>query len=117
MAWQLLEELKRRIEKTVRLYEIDDLKQEISTLLEYGDLTPEECDYLIYIKRKQLKIVLNLNLLPDRAFISRRLQQNYSQIPIKADFDEILEEEFEIIEQECINLNLGWVAYIQSNNK
>ncbi len=110
MTWQLLGELKRRIEQTIRVYEIDDLMQEILTLLEQGNLTQEEYDYLLYIKTKQLKIVLDLNLLPDQAFIFRRLQQDHLQIPVKADPGEILVEEFEIIEQEFIKLNLRRVA-------
>lgn len=114
MAWQLLEELKRRIEQTIRVYEIDDLTQKIFTLLEQGSLTQEEYDYLLYIKIKQLKIVLDLNLLPDQAFIFRRLQQDHLQIPVKVDSGEILVEEFEIIEQEFIKLSLDRVAYTHS---
>lgn len=105
MTWKVLGKLKYEIEKTIRLYELENLLEEISSLLDQELLTTDEYDYLLYIKSKHLPTVLNLGLLPDHMYISSRLIKEYDHVTIKKEPGEIVEEEFEIIEQNLLELN------------
>jgi hypothetical protein len=107
MTWNTLKKLKYEIEKTIRLYELEYLMEKTSSLLEQELLTTDEYNYLLYIKSKHLPTILNLGLLPDHSYISSRLMKEYDHITIKKEPGEIVEEEFEIIEQNFLELNLA----------
>ncbi len=115
MTKKQYQQLENRIQKILALNQLEDLASEISFCLEQQELSQEEYDLLQDIKKTQLKLILDLNLLPDYEFIARSLEQKSSLILAKADPGEILLEEFQIIEQELINLNLTRVKFIQNN--
>lgn len=104
-----------KIKNILSLNQLKDMSSEIKSCFEQKQLNPKEYDYLLESKKQQLKIILDLNLLPNYEFISRSLKKQFYSRLTKADPGEILLEEFQIIEQELINLNLARVEYIQEN--
>ncbi len=115
MTKKLYKFLKNAIKENLYLYEIEDFSRQVDDFFAQAKLTQPEYDELTTIIKQQLKFILDLNLLPRYEFISDNLKAQETELLVKVDPGEIIKEEFEIIEQEAINLNLAKVKYIQEN--
>lgn len=113
MTDTLYQSLESKIKQIFYLSEIEVFSAQINCLFTEQKLTQLEYNSLQNRIEKQLKLILDLNLLPSYEHIFYNLTENYSQTSIKIDPGEIVAAEFEIIEQEAINLNLAKVKYIQ----
>ncbi len=111
----LYQSLETKVKQIIYFHEVDDFLSQINSLFKEQKLTQSEYNSLLNITRKQLKLTLDLNLLPSYEHISLNLTEKYSQTLMKLDPGEIIAAEFEIIEQEAMNLNLAKVKYIQDN--
>lgn len=111
----LYQSLETKVKQIIYFHEVDDFLSQINSLFKEQKLTQSEYNSLLNITRKQLKLTLDLNLLPSYEHISLNLTEKYPQTLIKLDPGEIIAAEFEIIEQEAMNLNLAKVKYIQDN--
>lgn len=111
----LYQSLETKVKQIIYFHEVDDFFSEINFLLEEQKLTQSEYESLLIIAKKQLKLTLDLNLLPSDKHISLNLTEKFPQTLVKLDPGEIIAAEFEIIEQEAMNLNLAKVKYIQDN--
>ena len=111
----LYQSLEMKVKQIIYFHEVDDFFSEINFLLEEQKLTQSEYESLLIIAKKQLKLTLDLNLLPNDKHISLNLTEKYPQTLIKLDPGEIIAAEFEIIEQEARKLNQARVKYIQDN--
>lgn len=115
MKKTLYQSLTKQVKQMIYFYEIDHFSSQINSLLEEQKLTQLEYDSLLKIAKKQLKHTLDLNLLPNYEYIFKILAEKYNHYLIKIDAGEIVEAEFEIIEQEARKLNQARVKYIQDN--
>lgn len=113
MTDTLYQSLLSKIKQIFYLSEIEVFSAQINSLFSEQKLTQSEYNSLQNRSEKQLKLILDLNLLPSYEHIFYNLTENYSQTSIKIAPGEIVAAEFEIIEQEAINLNLAKVKYIQ----
>ncbi len=113
MTQQLPESIEVETKNTLNIHRLEEIYDRIDSLLNQKELTQSEYEFLLNTHRKQLKFVLDLNLLPSYEFINRQLGEQFSQGLFKVDPGEILAEEFEIIEAEAIKLNRARVKYIQ----
>ena len=111
----LYQSLETKVKQIIYFHEVDDFLSQINSLFKEQKLTQSEYNSLLNITKKQLKLTLDLNLLPSYEHISLNLTEKYPQTLIKLDPGEIIAAEFEIIEQEAMNLNLAKVKYIQDN--
>ena len=111
----LYQSLETKVKQIIYFHEVDDFLSQINSLFKEQKLTQSEYNSLLNITKKQLKLTLDLNLLPSYEHISLNLTEKYSQTLMKLDPGEIIAAEFEIIEQEAMNLNLAKVKYIQDN--
>ena len=111
----LYQSLETKVKQIIYFHEVDDFFSEINSLFNEQKLTESEYNSLLNITRKQLKLTLDLNLLPSYEYISLNLTEKFPQTLVKLDPGEIIAAEFEIIEQEAMNLNLAKVKYIQDN--
>lgn len=107
--------LENEIKQILHLYEMEILSVRLDSLLQETKINEVEYDELQKLKKLQLKLILDLNLLPSYEFIHHSLEKQLDQILTKAEPGEILAEDFQIIEQQAINLNLARVKYIQDN--
>lgn len=107
--------LKNQIKQILHLYEMEDFSARLNSLLQETKINQSECDDLQKLTKIRLKLILDLNLLPSYEFICHSLEKQSNEILAKADPGEILTEDFQIIEQQAINLNLARVKYIQDN--
>jgi hypothetical protein len=115
MTEKIRESLEIKTRKILLLDELEDLSSQIDALFKQKKITQLEYESLLQTQKKQLKLILDLNLLPSYEFICHSLEKQSSQILVKIDPGEILQEEFEIIEREAIKLNMTRVKYIQDN--
>jgi hypothetical protein len=115
MTEKLRKTLEIEVKKNLYLEKMEDISSQIDCLLNAKKITQAEYDSLLQTQKKQLKFILDLNLLPRYEFICHSLEKEFSQILVKVDPGEILAEEFEIIEREAMKLNLTRVKYIQEN--
>lgn len=115
MTEQLYQSLIAKVEQIFYLPEVEIFSEGINCLFSEQKLTQSEYDSLQNITKKQLKLILDLNLLPSYEYIFDNLTEKHSPTSTKLDQGEIVIAEFEIIEQEAINLNLAKVKYIQDN--
>lgn len=107
--------LENEIKQILHLYEMEDFSAKLDSLFQEKKIKQSEYDELQKLKKIQLKLILDLNLLPSYEFIQHGLEKQFKRISPKADPGEILAEDFQIIEQQAINLNLARVKYIQEN--
>lgn len=115
MTKKLYKSLKNAIKENLYLYEIEDFSRQVDDFFAQSKLSQLEYDELAKIIKQQLKFILDLNLLPCYELISNNLQAQETELLVKVDPGEIIKAEFEIIEQEAINLNLARVKFIQEN--
>jgi hypothetical protein len=113
MTQKLIKSIELETKQILNIHQLERIYIRIDSLFNQQELTQSEYESLLNTHRKQLKFVLDLNLLPDYEFITRQLDEQFSQGLVKVDPGEILAEEFEIIEAEAIELNRARVRYIQ----
>ena len=115
MTTELIELLTDRIKQAIRLNEINDFADKLASCYQQGEITESEYVNLLNLHKEHLKIVLDLNLLPERKSIDAHLKNQFPQGVVKIDPAEIIPEEFQIIEQEAMRLNRARLEYIQDN--
>ncbi len=114
MTAALIAALTDRIQQAVRLDEIQACADQIDICYHQEKILEQEHQDLLDTYKKQLKLVLDLNLLPAQSTIDASLEQQ-SIVTAKADSAEITAEEFQIIEKEAVRLNRARLDYIQEH--
>lgn len=115
MSKELTERLTCGIRQAVRLDEIEEFTDKLAFYYQHGELAESEYADLRELHQKQLKIVLDLSLLPERSLIDAHVDSQAAAAIEKVDPAEISAAEFEVIEQEAIRLNGARLNHIQDH--